>query len=79
MSTFLAELYVASAAPPPALNRVRADEGPARLLRSLVLPGDETWFLVFKARSAEEVEQLLERAGVAYERVVSVLEGGETE
>ena len=43
---------------------------PARLLWSLYLPTDETWFSVFEAPSAESLQEAHERAGIRWARIL---------
>ena len=47
---------------------------PIRYRHSTLVPADEAVFCVFEAASAELIEQLYARAGVAFERIVIALE-----
>jgi hypothetical protein len=47
---------------------------PIRCLHSTLVPADEAAFCVFTAASADVIEQLYERAGVRFERIVAALE-----
>lgn len=62
-------------------ERVRATAGtmarggtPIRHLRSIVVPVDEAVFCVFDAASMDLIEQLYDRAGVRFDRIVDALE-----
>jgi len=82
--TFLAELYCpkrgASAFEAVARRaRIAVDElrrqGLAvRYAGSLVVPEDETCFLLFEASSPEDVVQIGSRIGLSFERIVEALE-----
>jgi hypothetical protein len=82
VSKFLVEVYVpradtARAAPgPDAVSRV-ADEltragRQVRLLRSILVPEDETCLYLFRAQSGDVVREAATRAGLRFEHVVEV-------
>jgi hypothetical protein len=80
---FLLELYVSreaeAAARRGAADARRAAEEltragtPVRFLRSIFVPADETWFLLFEADSAAAVREAARRAGLAVERVAEAV------
>jgi uncharacterized OsmC-like protein len=80
MTGFLAELYVSKAECAASrdgwvrLTRAAAEltaEGrPVRLVRTILVPDDETCFLLFEAGTAEAVQEAARRAAVICERVV---------
>jgi hypothetical protein len=82
-SLFLGERYVSSAnlesAQADAARASAASNEPAaggaavRYLGSTLIPSDETCFVFFEARSAEEVRGLLERASLPYDRIVEAV------
>lgn len=45
-----------------------------RFLRSIYVPEDETYFLLFEARSAELAGEAAIRAGITFERVLEARE-----
>jgi hypothetical protein len=79
---FLVEVYLsrataATAVPGPADVSDAADqltrEGrPARLLRSIFVPEDETRFYLFQAQSIESVREAVARSRLRFERMVEV-------
>ncbi len=52
------------------VNRRGAD---IRLLRSIYLPGDETWLLLYEAASEAAVRDAVARAALSFERVVEAV------
>jgi hypothetical protein len=79
MSEYLVEAYCSSAgpsdAPPPRDIAEAADElsrvgRPVRLVRTVLVPEDETCFYLFEAASGEAVVEAAARSGLRYERVV---------
>ena len=84
MPLYLAELYRASAgsgdlaeaaararAAASAMNRA----GPrVRYVRSVFIPADETWFLLYDASTAADVLEAAGKAGIRLERVVEAIE-----
>lgn len=57
-----------------AARAVSAGGRPVRLVRSLYIPADESWFHVFESGSPEAVQELARRADLVYERIVEVLQ-----
>jgi hypothetical protein len=54
--------------------RVReTDSGAVRYLGSLLMPGDEVVFCFFQGPSAPSVQQVAERAGVPFERILETV------
>jgi hypothetical protein len=51
-----------------------AEGGPVRLLQHAVLPEDEMYLLVFAGPSAQAVEELSVRAGLAPERITRAVQ-----
>lgn len=84
MSEFLQECYVAAGhadAASRALVRMKAvavesteDGHRAHLVRSILVPRDETWFLLWEADSADTVRDVARRAGVACDRITEALD-----
>jgi hypothetical protein len=89
LSLFLAERYVSSANPELAhLDAARASAASneptqsgktVRYLGSTLIPSDETCFVLFEARSADDVRRLLERAQITCDRVVEAVQIGAEE
>jgi Protein of unknown function (DUF4242) len=89
LSLFLAERYVSSAnldsaridaARATAASAKSAEEGTTvRYLGSTLIPSDETCFVLFEARSADDVRRLLERAQITCDRVVEAVQIGAEE
>ena len=83
MARYLAELYLSKAGSdglPEAAARARraardlTREGMSvRYLRSIFVPEDETWFLVYEADSTAAVTEASARAGLAVERIVEAV------
>lgn len=83
MAKYLAELYVPRAGSDglrDATRRARAaakemtDQGTAvRYLRSIFVPEDETYFLLYEADSASAVAEASARAGIEVERIVDAV------
>jgi hypothetical protein len=83
MGRYLAELYLpkgAASEVAAATARARAaaagaeDEGmPIRCLRSIFVPEDETWFLLYEAPTSEAVRRAVERAQLTCARVVEAV------
>lgn len=86
LTFFLAERYLPAGSREVALAdlaRARrasdelAREGAvAQLLSSTFVPSDEVCFALFRAPSAEEVNRLIARAAIPYERIVEVIQLG---
>ena len=83
MPRYLAELYLAQAGPgdleqAAARARMAAEEMSrdgiqVLYLRSIFVPGDETWFLLYEAPSAAAVVEAGARAGISIERVADAV------
>lgn len=84
MPLYLAELYRATAGSgdlAEAAARARAAASAlasggtrVRYIRSVFVPADETWFLLYDAATEADVREAAGRAGIALERVVEALE-----
>jgi hypothetical protein len=78
---YLAELYLSKGAASDvasATARARAaaaetDDVPIRCLRSIFVPDDETWFLLYDAPTAAAVKRAVERAGLPCARIVEAV------
>jgi Protein of unknown function (DUF4242) len=57
-----------------AAERMAGAGVPVRLLHSLYVPEDESWFLVYEAASAEAVTEAAHEAAIVVERVVEALQ-----
>jgi hypothetical protein len=89
MAEFLVELYIPSAQLPAvqgwieAATTAAADvsrEGEAvRCVRSIVVPEDETCFLLYEAPSIDAVRAAAERAGLGSGRITETLSEAEEE
>ena len=70
MAEFLVELYVSRAGGPSvdgeALSRMDAG---VRYVRSILIPEDETCFLLFEAASIDDVREAARIAGLPFERI----------
>ncbi|MEV8439722.1 hypothetical protein AB0425_20300 [Actinosynnema sp. NPDC051121] len=74
---FLAECYLHAANPrevAAAMAAVRAAADlcapPVTMRCCLAVPGDDSYFGVFTAEDVESLEQVFDRAGVSFERIV---------
>jgi hypothetical protein len=86
MPLYLAELYRATAGSgdlTEAAARARAAAEAlakagtrVRYVRSVFVPADETWFLLYDAATEADVVEAAGRAGIRLERVVEALEEG---
>jgi hypothetical protein len=80
VSEFIVEVYVpASGAVGTAGVREAAEEQtrhgpPVRYLRAILVPDDETCYLLFDAGSADDVRAVVTRAAVPYERISAAIE-----
>lgn len=82
MSEYLVEAYLSPharemAGPGPSEIAAAADEltregHPVRLVRTVLVPGDETCFYLFEAASSLAVVQAATRSGLRFERVLDV-------
>jgi hypothetical protein len=83
MARYLAELYLpqtgsdglreAVARARSAAQELTREGAPVRYLRSIFVPEDETYFLLYEAGSAEAVAEASARAGIAAERIVEAV------
>jgi Protein of unknown function (DUF4242) len=83
MGRYLAELYLSKSAAgdvASATARARAatadaedDDMPIRCLRSIFVPEDETWFLLYEAPTAAAVKRAVERADLTCAHVVEAV------
>jgi hypothetical protein len=83
MGRYLAELYLAKGAASEvasATARARAaaaaaedEDSPIRCLRSIFVPEDETWFLLYDGPTAAAVRRAVDRAGLTCARVVEAV------
>ena len=84
MAEFLLELYVSgsdgdavtqgAARARLAVQRMRRDGASIRYLRSIFVPEDETCFLVYEARSANDVRRAARLARLPVDHIVEMLE-----
>ena len=84
MAEFLLELYVSgsdgnavaqrAARARLAAQRMRRDGASISYLRSIFVPEDETCFLVYEARSANDVRRAARLAGFPVDHIVEMLE-----
>ena len=77
MPRYLAELYLPTSADiASADSRAKAAAGesaPARYLRSIFVPKDETWFLLYEAPTIEAVEEAVMAASLPCARIVEAV------
>jgi len=81
---FLAELYLPSTGAAGRRSAIRKAERaaamlarngvPVRLVRSVVVPGDEMCLLLFEADSVDTVARVGETGGLAFDRVVEAVD-----
>ena len=74
MTGFLVEVYTPAAAALAEIRELSSVAKPARYVRSIVVPGDETCFHLFEAASAEVVLEASRRAGITPQRIVEAEE-----
>jgi hypothetical protein len=85
---FLVEMYVSRAEPSggvprstdvlKAARQVTREGRQVRLVRSIVVPEEETCFYLFQAETADAVREAATRAGLRFERVVETVASWET-
>jgi len=83
MGRFLVELYLSKSAErdvAAATSRARAaaaeaeeDDLPIECLRSIFVPEEETWFLLYDAPTTAAVRRAVERAGLKCPRIVDAV------
>ena len=75
MSEFIVEVYVPrSGALGTAGVREACQGTPVRYLRAILVPEDETCFLLFDADSPDAVRAVVTRAAVPFERISAAIE-----
>jgi hypothetical protein len=73
MPEFLVELYSVTANPDPtALTRLGEAKG-VRYLRSILIPGDETFLHLVEADSVDQVAEAFEHVGLNADRIVEAI------
>ena len=85
--TFLAETYVPATASTNEMERsareaaaaLTAEGTPIRFVRSILVPEDETCFLMFEATSRMAVQEVARRAGCGEARVSRAIETSQAE
>jgi Protein of unknown function (DUF4242) len=80
VSEFIVEVYVArTGAIGTAGLRAAAEahQPPVRYLRAILVPEDETCYLLFDAESMEDVRAVVTRAAVPFERISTAIESEE--
>ena len=83
MARYLAELYLSRrgagdlrdtvARARTAAREVTADGTPVQYIRSIFVPTDETYFLLYDAPTPEAVAEASARAGIHVERIVEAV------
>jgi len=83
VARYLVELYLsrsgaggldhAAARARAAAEELSREGVPVRCLRSIFVPEDETWFLLYEAASATAVERAVARADLPCDRVLEAL------
>jgi hypothetical protein len=83
VAEFLVEMYVSRSATPGGVppsedvsrvaEQITREGRQVRLVRSIVVPEEETRFYLFQAQTAEVVREAATRAGLECERVVEVI------
>lgn len=59
------------------IGAVAAESGlPARLIGSVLVPADDTWFLLWQADAESTVREIAQRAGVPCDRITEVVAWG---
>jgi Protein of unknown function (DUF4242) len=86
MVRYLAELYLpkgagsevaATTARARAAVAAEDEHGEVRCLRSIFVPEDETWFLLYDGPTAAAVRRAVDRAGLTCARVVEAVDGSD--
>ena len=84
MKSYVVELYmtavgsdglaVAAGRARLAAEQLTREGMPVRYVRSILIPGDETCFLVFEGPSAQAVGEASRRAALDYDRIVEAVQ-----
>ena len=80
MSEFIVEVYVprSGALGTAGVRRAAEEEArggtPVRYLRAILVPEDETCYLLFDAESVDDVRAVVTRAAVPFERISAAIE-----
>jgi hypothetical protein len=80
VSEFIVEVYVARTGAIGTAGLRAAAEAhrpPVRYLRAILVPEDETCYLLFDADSVEDVRAVVTRAAVPFERISTAIESEE--
>ena len=80
MSEFIVEVYVprtGAIGTAGVREAALAHRPPVRYLRAILVPEDETCYLLFDATSAEDVRAVVTRAAVPFERISAAIESEE--
>ena len=80
MSEFIVEVYVPRTGAVGTAGLRAAAEAhapPVRYLRAILVPEDETCYLLFDAASCEDVRAVVTRAAVPFERISAAIESEE--
>jgi uncharacterized protein DUF4242 len=56
-----------------AVEELRREHVPIRLLRSLYVPDEETCFYLYEAEAVEQVQEAARRAALPFERIVEAI------
>ena len=73
MPEYLVELYGNMADPHSDSLARLGDEGTVRHLRSILIPGDETWLHLVEADSLNRVAEAFEQIGLDVDRIVEAV------
>jgi hypothetical protein len=79
VTEFIVEVYVPRTGALATAGVRRAAEEhspPVRYLRAILVPEDETCYLLFDAASADDVRAVVTRAAVPFERICTAIESG---
>jgi hypothetical protein len=77
VSEFIVEVYVPRTGALATAGVCRAageHSPPVRYLRAILVPEDETCYLLFDAASADDVRAVVTRAAVPFERICTAIE-----
>lgn len=59
-----------------AVEELRREHVPIRLLHSLYVPDEETCFYLYEAEAVEQVQEAARRAALPFERIVEAIDAG---